>query len=91
MATPAFMFQRQQNFRFEKTDPIVAYYLDETDLTAITHWQTQTGYTFEFHEMHDIGNPIYDPSWTQPKAGGYGGTDRRVRSASGSCCRRALA
>ncbi|MDR3773738.1 MAG: hypothetical protein P4L26_10350 [Terracidiphilus sp.] len=59
MATPAFMFQRQQNFRFERNDPIVAYFLDEADLTAITHWQTQIGYTFEFHEMHDIGNPIY--------------------------------
>jgi len=59
MATPAFMLQRQQNFRFEKTNEIVAYYLDDSDLTAITHWQTQLGYTFEFHEMHDIGNPIY--------------------------------
>ncbi len=59
MATPAFMFQRQQNFRFERNDPIVAYFLDEADLTAITHWQVQVGYTFEFHEMHDIGNPIY--------------------------------
>lgn len=59
MASPAFMFQRQQNFKFERTDPIVAYFLDETDLAAIRHWQTRSGYTFEFHEMHDIGNPIY--------------------------------
>jgi hypothetical protein len=59
MATPAFMLERQQNFRFEKTDPIVCYFLDEADLNAIQTWQTQDGYTFEFHEMHDIGNPIY--------------------------------
>ena len=59
MATPAFMLQRQQNFRFERTDPIVAYFLDEEDLSAIKHWQTEHGFTFEFHEMHDIGNPIY--------------------------------
>lgn len=59
MATPSFMLQRQQNFRFEKTDPIVAYFLDDSDLNAITHWQAQAGYTFEFHEMHDTGNPIY--------------------------------
>jgi hypothetical protein len=59
MATPAFLLQRQQNFRFERNDPIVAYYLDEADLNAINHWQTQPGYTFEFHEMHDTGNPIY--------------------------------
>jgi hypothetical protein len=59
MATPAFMLQRQQNFRFERNDPIVAYYLDEIDLNAIRQWQTQAGYTFEFHEMHDTGNPIY--------------------------------
>jgi hypothetical protein len=59
MATPAFFFQRQQNFRFVKTDPIVAYYLDDSDLTSIVRWQTQYNYTFEFHEMHDTGNPIY--------------------------------
>ena len=59
MTSPAFLLERQQNFRFEKTDPIVVYFLDEEDLEAIKHWQTQTGYTFEFHEMHDIGNPIY--------------------------------
>lgn len=59
MATPAFMLQRQQNFKFERADPIVAYYLDEADLNAIRYWQKQGGYTFEFHEMHDIGNPIY--------------------------------
>jgi len=56
---PAFLLQRQQNFRFERNDPIVAYFLDDDDLNAIRHWQTQIGYTFEFHEMHDIGNPIY--------------------------------
>lgn len=57
--TPAFMLQRQQNFRFVRTDPIVAYYLDEDDLGAIHHWQRETGYTFEFHESHETGNPIY--------------------------------
>jgi hypothetical protein len=55
----AFLLQRQQNFRFERNDPIVVYFLDGDDLDAITHWQTEAGYTFEFHEMHDIGNPIY--------------------------------
>ncbi len=59
MASPAFLLQRQQNFKFERTDPIVAYFLDETDLAAVRHWQTRGGYTFEFHEMHDTGNPIY--------------------------------
>ena len=59
MASPAFLMQRQQNFRFDRNDPIVAYYLDQADLDAIRNWQTQTGYTFEFHEMHDTGNPIY--------------------------------
>ena len=59
MATPAFMLLRQQNFRFERTDPIVAYYLDDEDLNAIHHWQTEQGYTFEFHESHETGNPIY--------------------------------
>jgi len=53
------MLQRQQNFRWEKTDPIVAYYLDDADLNAIRHWQVQPGYTFEFHEQHETGNPIY--------------------------------
>ena len=57
--TPAFMLQRQQNFRFERTDPIVAYYLDDEDLNAIHHWQTEYGYTFEFHESHETGYPIY--------------------------------
>jgi hypothetical protein len=55
MATPAFLLQRQQNFRFERNDPIVAYYLDEADLNAIHHWQTQAGYTFEFHKLHETG------------------------------------
>ena len=55
----AFLFERQQNFCFHKDDPLMIYFLDEADLNAITHWQTHGGYTFEFHEMHDIGNPIY--------------------------------
>src|SRR5436190_4050739 len=59
MASPAFLLQRQQNFRFERNDPIVSYYLDEADLNAIQRWQTQGGYTLEFHDMHDIGNPVY--------------------------------
>ena len=58
-AAPAFLMQRQQNFRFQRHDPVVEYFLDEADLNAIRHWQTHGGYTFEFHEMHDIGNPIY--------------------------------
>jgi hypothetical protein len=57
--SPAFLLERQQNFRFERNDPIVVYFLDEEDLDEIEHWQTENGYTFEFHEMHDIGNPIY--------------------------------
>jgi hypothetical protein len=57
--SPAFLLQRQQNFRFQRNDPVVTYYLDEADLNSIQHWQTQLGYTFEFHEMHDTGNPIY--------------------------------
>lgn len=59
MATPAFMLQRQQNFHFDRDDPIVQYYLDESDIDAVRVWQRQQTYTFEFHEMHDTGNPIY--------------------------------
>jgi hypothetical protein len=53
------MLQRQQNFRFNQNDPIIQYYLDPDDINAITHWQTLGGYTFEFHDMHTTGNPIY--------------------------------
>jgi hypothetical protein len=56
---PAFLMQRQQNFHFQQHDPIVQYFLDPADIASITHWQAHGGYTFEFHEMHDIGNPIY--------------------------------
>ena len=59
MSTPSFIYQRQQNFKFQKDDPIIAYYLDQDDLDAVRFWQTRPGYTFEFHDLHTTGNPIY--------------------------------
>jgi len=58
-SSPAFLLQRQQNWHFKQTDDLVKYYLDQADINAVRRWQTLDGYTFEFHEGHETGNPIY--------------------------------
>ena len=47
------------NFRFTADDATVADNLNRTERDAVAVWQTLTTYTFEFHDGHDTGNPIY--------------------------------
>ena len=48
------------NFNFVTTDATVQRYLDPTERGQVTHWQQQTGdWTFEFHEGHTAGYPLY--------------------------------
>lgn len=47
------------NFCFQQTDTIVLDYLKGGEISAVTQWQQNTEYTFEFHFGHDTGNPVY--------------------------------
>ena len=47
------------NFRFTADDTTVIDNLNRTERDAVRVWQTLTTYTFEFHDGHDTGNPIY--------------------------------
>lgn len=47
------------NFYFTKNDKIVTTYLTVSEIESVTHWQSSFGYTFEFHDGHPTGNPIY--------------------------------
>ena len=47
------------NFRFTAGDAVVVARLNRTERDAVTVWQQLDTYTFEFHDGHDTGNPIY--------------------------------
>lgn len=46
-------------FSFESDDPIVTGYLSQARLNAVTTWQTEEDFRFEFHTGHLTGFPIY--------------------------------
>jgi hypothetical protein len=47
------------NFKFQDNDAVVMDYLTAEEVKAVKTWQNSEEYTFEFHDGHDTGNPIY--------------------------------
>lgn len=47
------------NFEFKDASAFVRTYLNTAERANVQRWQTQDGYTFEFHGGHTTGNPIY--------------------------------
>jgi hypothetical protein len=53
------------NFNFLNSDATVKKYLDATERGLVTRWQEETNdWTFEFHEGHTDGYPLYVRSAT---------------------------
>lgn len=49
----------QLNWTFTAPDRTVKKYLPAEDVKKVTTWQTDADYTFEFHDGHTTGYPIY--------------------------------
>lgn len=47
------------NFTFQDASVFVRGYLNTAERARVGSWQTQDGYTFEFHGGHTTGYPIY--------------------------------
>jgi hypothetical protein len=48
-----------ENFKFQDDDTTVRTYLNTAERAKVGTWQSSSDFTFEFHEGHGTGYPIY--------------------------------
>ncbi|HET8728160.1 MAG TPA: hypothetical protein VFO41_11660, partial [Alphaproteobacteria bacterium] len=49
----------RMNFLFQADDPVVLAYLRQPEINRVGRWQTSNAYTFEWHDGHPTGHPLY--------------------------------
>jgi len=58
-----------EQFHFQRTNETVTKALTPEEINGVLTWQTNLGFEFEFHDMHEAGHPCYLRERDLPRRG----------------------